>query len=308
MTDNKSYGFIGLGHLGGYLATNLVRKGFAVTVFDLDMTARDKLAAAGARATDSVAEAAKGKDGLITCLPSPKATRQVLEGAEGALANMDAGACWIEMSTNHPKEIIELGALAAKDGVHTLEAPVTGGVHRAATGDITVLAGGPEDLFKSHFAALSAMGDPVLHIGELGKASSMKVVTNMLAFLHLLGASEALVYSMQAGIDLRVAFEAIKESSGTSFVHETESQIILNGSYDIGFTMELVLKDISIAMDVAKTNNAPMPTLNAMKAIFEEASKRYGADAWSPMVARLLEDAVGKKLRAPGFPASLEPS
>ncbi len=136
----------------------------------------------------------------------------------------------------------------------------------------------------------------------------IKVITNMLAFIHLVAAGEALMLAKRGGLDLRQAFEAIKASSGNSFVHETEGQVILNGSYDIGFTMDLALKDLGLALDLGRESGVPLDLAARTREQFVEAQARYGGSAWSPMVVRLLEEAVGVDLRAPGFPATLEPS
>ena len=305
------YAFIGLGNLGRRLARSLVQNGFAVTVHDLEPRAVESfLAGCGtnrANAAATAKEAANGADAAISCLPSPAATRAVLEGEEGVLAGLRPGGAWIEMGTNDPEEVARLAGSASAAGIATLEAPVTGGVHLASTGDITVLAGGSEALFVAHRPALAAMGDPVIHVGELGQASVMKVITNMLAFLHLLGAGEALMLAHRGGIDLRTAFEAIRHSSGNSFVHETESQVILNGSYDIGFTLDLACKDSSFATSLGQRFGVPLRLANAVEGILQEARERYGGSTWSPMAVRLLEDAVGDELRAPGFPATLDP-
>ena len=156
------------------------------------------------------------------------------------------------MSTNDPDEIRRLGALVAARGIACLEAPVTGGVHKAATGEITVLVGGDPAAFEAHLPAFAAMGGKVLHIGPLGSASVIKVITNMLAFVHLVAVGEALMLARRGGLDLAVAFEAIRASSGNSFVHETESRVILSGSYDIGFTMDLACKDLGIAHQLGR--------------------------------------------------------
>lgn len=238
----------------------------------------------------------------------PTATKNVLLGDDGLFAGLRADGTWIEMSTNRTADIAELADAAAKHGIGTLEAPVTGGVHRATIGEITVLAGGEEALFELHKPALAAMGNPVIRVGDLGKASSMKVITNMLAFLHLLGAGEAMMLAQQAGIDLATAFHCIRESSGNSFVHETESQVILSGSYNIGFTLELACKDIGLTAELAEQTGTPFIVGEFVAKLFEEAREKYGGDAWSPRVVQLLEDAVGTQLRAEGFPEELEPS
>ena len=150
------------------------------------------------------------------------------------------------------------------------------------------------------------MGGEVIHVGALGQASVIKVITNMLAFIHLMAAGEALTLAKCAGLDLKTAFHAIRASSGNSFVHETESQVILNGSYDIGFTIDLVLKDLSITQKIARNLNVPLDLAGMTEQAFRRARGHYGGDAWSPKVVKLLEDALGIELRAEGFPPKLE--
>jgi 3-hydroxyisobutyrate dehydrogenase len=298
------YGFIGLGNLGKHLAANLARKGFDVTVFDLDRSSADIVLQAGGKWAASVAALARESDGLITCLPSPKATQIVLDEA---LPAMRSGSTWIEMSTNDFAEVEALAAKAAVRGIDTLACPVTGGVHKAEAGAITVLVGGDAAVFSRHEAALQAMGGRVIHLGGIEQAAVTKVVTNMLAFIHLVAAGEAMMLCAKAGVDLRAAFEAIRASSGNSFVHETESQVILNGSYDIGFTMDLACKDAGFALEFGRRFGVPLRIAGVMEQIFIEGRARYGGAAWSSMIVKLLEDATHTPLRAPGFPAKLGP-
>jgi 3-hydroxyisobutyrate dehydrogenase len=298
------YGFVGLGALGKHLAFNLVKKGFEVTVHDLRRSSADAVVAAGAQWGASVADVAKISDGLITCLPTPAASAAVLDLA---LPAMRPGSTWIEMSTNDFAEIEVLAARAQALGVATLACPVTGGVHRAEAGDITVLVGGAQQVFAQHEPALRAMGGRVIHMGGIEQAAVTKVVTNMLAFIHLIAAGEALMLCAKAGVDLRTAFEAIAASSGNSFVHETESQVILNGSYDIGFTMDLACKDAGFAVEFGRRFGVPLRLAGLMEQTFIEGRAKYGGDAWSSMIVKLLEDSVGTPLRAPGFPPRLAP-
>jgi 3-hydroxyisobutyrate dehydrogenase len=190
-------------------------------------------------------------------------------------------------------------------GISTLACPVTGGVHRAEAGEITVLVGGAQQVYEAHRSALQAMGGRVIHLGGIEQAAVTKVVTNMLAFIHLIAAGEALMLCAKGGVDLRAAFEAIAASSGNSFVHETESQVILNGSYDIGFTMDLACKDAGFALAFGRRFGVPLRLAGMMEQIFIEGRARYGGSAWSSMIVKLLEDATATPLRAPGFPARL---
>ncbi|BCG93368.1 NAD(P)-dependent oxidoreductase [Mesorhizobium sp. 131-2-1] len=306
MTARPAYAFIGLGHLGGHLAASLVRNGFAVTVFDRDPVAIERLVALGATAAKSPAEAAAGAGNAISCLPSPKVSEAVLAGPDGLLDGLPAGGTWIEMSTNGRDDILRLAALASAKEIQTLECPVTGGVHLAAVGKITALVGGDAALYERHRPAIEAMCAKSFLMGPVGSAAVIKVITNMLAFIHLVAAGEALMLAKQGGLDLAQSYHAIVASSGNSFVHETESQLVLNGSYDIGFTMDLALKDLGFALNMGKDFGVPLDLASRVNAIFEQGKETYGGGAWSTMIVKLLEDTVGTDLRAPGFPARLE--
>lgn len=299
------YGFIGLGHLGRFLAFSLLKAGFDVTINDLDRQNAETLIAAGARWADNPQSVAEGVDAVITCLPSPKVSEAVLTGPRGILAGLKPGGTWIEMSTLSSEDVERLAAKAAEKGVRMMEAPVTGGVHKAASGEITVIAGGDKDLFDMHKPALEAMGGEIFHAGPLGKAAVIKVITNMLAFIHLIATGEALMLAKQGGIDLTDAFNIIKASSGNSFVHETEGQVILNGSYNINFTMDLAVKDLGFALGFGKEFGVPLDLASHAMQTFIRAKSQYGGGVWSSQVVKLLEDAVGTDLRAPGFPAEL---
>lgn len=302
----RQCGFIGLGHLGVYLAASLLRAGHTVTVHDLNKSAANELLAQGAKWENSPREVAQVSQVVFTCLPSSRAIDAVVTGGNGVFAGLAKGGTWIDMSTNDQSETLRLGEVARKLGIATLESPVTGGVHKAAAGEISVLVGGDEQVFALHRELLEAVGSPVLYIGPLGSAAVIKVITNMLAFVHLVAVGEALMLAKRGGIDLRTAFEAIKNSSGNSFVHETESQVILNGSYDIGFTMDLALKDLGFAMEYGRKFGVPLEVAELVHKTFIRARSQYGGEAWSSQVVKLLEDELGTDLRAPGFPARLQ--
>jgi 3-hydroxyisobutyrate dehydrogenase len=299
------YGFVGLGHLGARLAGARARAGFDLGVCDVDPKAVAALVAAGARSAASPAEVAAEADAVVTCLPSPAVSARVLEGEGGILQGARPGLTWIEMSTNDRDSIRALAERAAAKGVATLECPVTGGVHLAASGEITVIVGGDADLFARHKPALEAMGRRIFHVGPIGAASIIKVITNMLAFIHLTAAGEALMLAKRGGIDLGQAFEVIRASSGNSFVHETESQLILNGSYNINFTMDLACKDLGFALGFGREFGVPLDLAALTAQTFIRAREAFGGAAQSTAVVKLLEDALKTDLRAPGFPAEL---
>jgi 3-hydroxyisobutyrate dehydrogenase len=296
------YGFIGLGNLGGKLAARLADAAFAVTAFDLDATLIESLEPNGVSRAAGPPELAAAVDHVITCLPSPEASVKVLSEI---LDVMQPGASVIEMSTISCEDALQFAGLADAAGVGFLELPVTGGVHLAARGELTLLAGGPRSLLTLHQPALDVMGNAVFHMGDVGSASLIKVITNMLAFIHLQACGEALMLASRGGLDMGTSWQAIAASSGNSFVHETEGQLILNGSYDIGFTIDLALKDLGFARQFGESFGVPLELASATLNRFNEARDAYGGAGQSPMIVKLLEDALDTPLRAPGFPASL---
>ena len=209
------------------------------------------------------------------------------------------------MSTTDEGEVRRLGARVAERGGHPVDCPVSGGCHRAATGNISIFAGCEREVFEAILPLLTLLGRRVLHTGPLGSASVLKVVTNYLATANLVSLTEALVTATAAGMDPNTTYEAIRISSGNSFVHETESQVILNGSRDISFTMDLVLKDIGLFQTIADRVGVPLELNPEMIRIFQEGADRYGAREWSPNIIRRLEDATGVSVLGRGFPAEI---
>ena len=298
-------GFIGLGNVGGKLAGSLLRNGYDLTVRDVDREATQSLIENGAGWADSGKAMAEVCDVVITCLPSPAVSAQVMEEENGVIAGLSAGKIWLEMSSTDADEIRRLGALVEDKGAIPLDCPVSGGCHRAATGNIAIFAGGERSAFDKVLPLLTTVGRNILHTGPLGTASIMKVATNYLAGVQLISTGEAFMVAKKAGVDLGVAYEAIRISSGNSFVHETEGQLILNGSYNINFTMDHEVKDLTLFDDLGKKHDVPLELSPLCVDIMRDGLKRYGPRVWSSMVVKRLEDACGEDLRAPGFPEYL---
>jgi len=298
-------GFIGLGNVGGKLAGSLLRNGVDLTVRDLNADIAQPFLDAGAKWADSPREMAQSVDVLITCLPSPAASAAVMEAEDGALAGLGEGKIWAEMSTTDKDEVLRLGEKVRAVGAEPVDCPVSGGCHRAATGNIAIFAGCERATFETMLPLLTTMGRRILHTGELGSASVLKVVTNYLATANLLSVCEALVTSKIAGMDLNTTYEAIRISSGNSFVHETESQVILNGSRDISFTMDLVCKDIGLFSDVARRGGLELELGSLFQQIFEEGQEKYGPRELSPNIIKRLEEMTGVEVLAPGFPPEM---
>ena len=210
------------------------------------------------------------------------------------------------MSTTDESEMIRLSNLCLSKGAKSLEAPLTGGQHRAESGNIAILVGGLRENFDRSLPLLSEIGYEILYCGKLGTATTLKVVTNYLASINLLALGEALMVCKKYGLDLTTSYHGIRISSGNSFVHETESKVILNGSYDVGFTMDLVCKDVGLFDKLADQFNIPADISKLMNKIFQEGLNKYGKRSLSTSIVRRLEEKCNEKLRAPNFPSQLK--
>ena len=298
-------GFIGLGNVGGKLAGSLLRNKFDLTVKDLDKNLTELFKDSGAKVANSAKELAKQVDLIITCLPSPQICAEVMEGNDGILNGLSKNKIWLEMSTTDEAEVRRIGKkVIAKEAI-PLDGPVSGGCHRAATGNIAIFVGGERNAFEKILPALTVMGRKVLHTGELGTASTLKVITNYLASAHLVALGEAWTVAKKSNLDLSKAYKGIAVSSGNSFVHETESQVILNGSYNINFTMDLVLKDTGLFNDLANKLDSHLEISPLIVKIFKDGQKKYGPRAWSSMIVKRMEDLNKIDFRADGFPEEL---
>ena len=298
-------GFIGLGNVGGKLAGSLIRNKFDLTVRDLDKNLTKSFKDQGAKVVNSPKELAEEVDLIISCLPSPKICAEVMEGENGILNGLSENKIWLEMSTTDEAEVKRFGQKVIAKKAIPLDGPVSGGCHRAATGNIAIFVGGNRSAFEKILPALTVMGRKVLHTGDLGSASVLKVITNYLASVHLVALGEAWTVAKKSNLDLAKAYKGIAVSSGNSFVHETESQVILNGSYNINFTMDLVLKDTGLFDELAKKLNAPLEISPKVVEIFNDGKKKYGSRAWSSMIVKRMEDLNNIDFRAEGFPDEL---
>ena len=298
-------GFIGLGNVGGKLAGSLIRNNFDVTVREIDESLTNEFKKLGAKIAKSPKELAEKSDLIITSLPSPEVSAEVMENEDGVLNGLSENKIWLEMSTTDENEVKRLGNKVISKKAIPLDGPVSGGCHRAATGNIAIFVGGERKAFEKILPALTVMGRKVLHTGELGSASVLKVITNYLASVHLVALGEAWTVAKKSNLDLTKAFKGIAVSSGNSFVHETESQVILNGSYNINFTMDLVLKDTGLFDNLAKKLNAPLEISPKIVEIFKDGQKKYGSRAWSSMIVKRMEDLNKINFRAEGFPDEL---
>ncbi len=294
-------GLIGVGELGIAVAKNMLKAGHDLTVYDPRPEMVEDCVQRGASAAGSAAELAAQVEVVLTALPTPPIVEDVLIGNGGVLAAMQPGTVWIDHSTTDRELLIKIAAMAAEKQVDVIEAPVTGGIPLAHEGCITVLAGTTDEAFEKYRHLLNVTGEPVIHMGPVGSASIVKVMTNMLAFIHLWALNEGLMFGTAAGLKTGAVYEAIKNSCGNSFVAETEGVPIMTGSFDYGFTMELAMKDMKLTEKIAAENKVPLLMGGLATQILQRGIAKYGAKSWSTGIGQLLEDELGIDLRAPGY-------
>ncbi len=297
---SESIGFIGIGNVGSNLANNLLKSENNVFVYDKNIRSYSRLKKLKNKPCKTLKELAEKSSIIITCLPSPIAVKNVVETLSKYLTKKHI---WIEMSTTDKDEMIRLSKKVNSKGTKVLECPITGGEHRAKSGNISILAAGKKSTFKECFPILSLLGHEILYCGKIGNASILKVITNYLASLHLLGIGEALSVAKTNKINLGLTYKAIKISSGNSFVNETETKVILGGSYDVGFTMDLVNKDISLFSKLGK--NIKLELADYLIKKFKLGMKILGERSFSTSIVKLIEKDAKIKLRAKNFPKQL---
>ncbi|KAG1715078.1 2-(hydroxymethyl)glutarate dehydrogenase [Nymphon striatum] len=280
-------GFIGLGNVGGKLSGSLLRNGIELSVHDLNSDLVAGAVALGATDGQSPGHLMQTCDVVITCLPSPAASDAVMSQM------IDHGKSgWRCRPRTRPKCAGWVNWLPTRAG-KPLIALFRVGVIVPIQGTFRSFAGCEREAFETVLPLLTILGRRVLHTGDLGSASVLKVITNYLATANLVTCAEALTVAKAAGMDLATAYKAIAISSGTSFVHETESQVILNGSRDISFTMDLVAKDIGLFQAVADRAKVPLEINPMLINIFNDGIERFGPRELSPNIIKRLEEATG---------------
>ncbi len=262
-------GFVGLGNMGNNMAMNLVKAGHSVHVTDLRREAATNLEEAGAPWADSPQAAAKGAAFTFLSLPMPKDVEQVVLADNGVLSGSESGSVIVDMSTNAPTTVKSLAEKTQAKGVAFLDAPVSGGVRGARNASLAIMVGGDKGVYDSCEPLLKVMGANVFHVGDVGTGNVAKLVNNMLAFIHMMGAAEALVLGTKAGVDPNVLWEIVKASSGGSFVWNSATRAILRDRLAPTFTVNLARKDIGLATDLGDELGVPLQMAKMAESLIE---------------------------------------
>lgn len=270
-------GFVGVGNMGNPMAMNLVKAGHSLQVFDIRKESAANLLEAGATWANSPKEAATGAEATFLSLPMPADVERVVLADDGVLAGTKSGGAIFDMSTNSPSVVRDLCAKAQAKGVALLDSPVSGGVRGARNATLAIMVGGAKAEYDKYESTLKAMGANVIHCGDIGAGNVVKLVNNMLAFIHMMGAAEAMVLGAKAGVDPNIIWQAVKASSGGSFVWESGTRAILRDKLAPTFTIDLASKDIGLAVDLGKDFGVPLK----MGTAAQELIKFYQANGYA---------------------------
>jgi len=268
---DKKIGFIGLGVMGKPMALNLLKAGYSLTVYDISEDPVSVLVKAGATAVGSPEELASNSDIIFTMLPNSPHVQSVIEGEKGVLKGAKAGSVIIDMSSIAPGVARDLAGSASALGVHMLDAPVSGGEPKAIDGSLSIMVGGPEDVFEEVKDVLAVMGASVLLIGEIGSGNTCKLANQIMVAVHLAAVGEAMVFAEKAGVDPEKVFKAIRGGLAGSTVLDAKMPLILERNFKPGGPIRMHTKDLLNVRDTALEIDAPIPLttqiLEYMKAL-----------------------------------------
>ncbi|HEY1930941.1 MAG TPA: NAD(P)-dependent oxidoreductase [Acetobacteraceae bacterium] len=296
---NPEVGFIGVGNMGWPMAASLVRAGFTVHVNDSRReVANNFVQQIGGSAPDSLRQLAAASDVIVTMLPTSVIVENVLaSGDDNVLAGMKPGTVIIEMSSGVPSVTQELAERVAALGGHLIDAPVSGGVPRARTGELAIMAGGDAAVIDRVMPVLSAMGTSVLRTGAVGSGQAMKALNNLVSTGGFLIGIEALLIGQRFGLDPAVMVDVLNAATGmNNSTQKKFKQFVLSRRFNAGFTMGLLAKDLSIALQVGRETGTPAPVSALCKELVMAAQTMFGSDADHTEMAKLCERLAGEEL------------
>lgn len=265
-------GFIGLGVMGQKMATNVVKAGFDLTVYDVVKENVEKLEALGAKSGSSAADVASNCDIVLTSLPNSAIVEAVILGKNGVLEGAKAGTTIVDLSSITPKSIRKIHKIASEKGVEVMDAPVSGGASGAEKGTLTIMVGGSKEAIEKANPVLSAIGKKINHVGEVGAGDTVKAVNNLLLGINMVATAEALVLGKKAGLDADIMYDIISKSSGSSYALTAKyDNYISKGNFEPGFMVDLMYKDLQLAIDTAKDLKVPLISGNMSQQLFETA-------------------------------------
>lgn len=282
---------IGLGNMGGRIAKRLIEQGYEIGVFDINKEVVNVFEEMGAVAFTSIKELGAHSQYVITVLPNADIVKEAVYGGDGLLEGMKSGSIVIDMTSSVPEVTKELGASLLEKGIHMLDAPVSGGTKKAEDGTLAIMVGGDTAAFDEVSSLLASIGNNIIHVGELGSGHTVKALNNLLAASTLTITAEALAVGVKMGIEPSKMLEVINAGSGRSASSETKfPQQVLTRNFEVGFTLDLMCKDLSIAMDISNKANAPMFASSAVCEVWKYALAQGGGKMDHTAIAIYIEE------------------
>jgi 3-hydroxyisobutyrate dehydrogenase len=294
---SANVGFIGLGNMGRPMALNLARHGFSLVVHDVDQTKLPALREQGAVAADSPEQVARAAGRTICMVETTQQAESVIAGDRGIVAGASAGHIVICMSTIDPFAARRLHDRLATRGVVMFDAPVSGGTERAASGQLSIIAGGARDAFEACRDLFQAMGKNLFHVGGIGQGLAMKLVNNMLVQVNTVAVAEALVLGVKAGLDPKTIYDVVRVSTGTSFAFETRVPRIMARDFAPGGTVDISYKDQELETAFAKQLGMPLFLANISQQVYQMARAAGLNKEDGSAIIKVLEQLAGVQVK-----------
>ncbi len=293
---SETIGFIGLGAMGGGMAANILKAGNKLVVLDIDQTRMEPLIAQGAIAASTPAEIGSQADRTVTMVETTAQTEDIIFGNNGLTSTAKSGHSVAMMSTIDPTATKRFHASLAEKSISMVDAPVSGGTPRAATGELSVICGGNKAAIDGWRPAFEAMSSNIFHVGEIGQGLAMKLVNNMLIQVNTVAIAEAFAMGAKAGLDSKTMYDVVRVSTGASFALEHRVPRMLSGDFTPGGTIDISYKDQELETAFAKELGVPLLLANVSQQVYQMAraagySKEDGAS-----VIKLYENMTGIKL------------
>lgn len=282
-------GFIGLGNMGQPMAANILDAGYPLTIHDTRRQTGRDLEAAGAAWAENAKAVAVRSEVVFTSLPGNGAVEQVATGANGVFSGLAKGTTYVDTSTIAPSAMRRICAAGTDQGLHVLEAPVSGGIHGARDAALTLFVGGNAEDLERVRPVLESIGSKIVHVGPAGSGNAIKLINNLMMFVNFIGACEGVAMSARAGIDLRLFLDAIKSSMGQSRIFERTLSLFLD-SGRMGANTDLAVKDLRLGIELGSELGVPLevgPLVRDLVVRFRDAGDR-GQDEFTDMIPDLL--------------------
>jgi 3-hydroxyisobutyrate dehydrogenase-like beta-hydroxyacid dehydrogenase len=291
-------GLAGLGNMGGRIAKRLIEQGNEVHVYDVDSSVLDDFETLGAKIADSPSELAANNKYVITVLPNSGIVKSVVFGEGGLIAGFQPGNVLIDMTSSVPDVTKEIGKELGNYRIDMLDAPVSGGVKKAEEGALTIMVGGDESVFTKALPLLEEIGSNIIHVGELGAGHTIKALNNLISATTLSITSEAMAIGVKLGLDPHKMLEVINNSTGRNNSSETKmSQQVLSRKFEIGFTLDLMYKDLTTAMEIARTTNVPAFVSGSVFQLWQYAWSQGGKDMDHTAIAKFIEEMANVEIK-----------